>query len=286
MTISMRCVPLLLTATLIAVGPSTAVAESGDDLSEEHLGEAEESGDVDAEDLQQAQEAFDRGASYYYEGKYGDAIREFRRAQQRYPHPIFAHNIARANESLERYDRALDAAREAHELHDEASSARDQLPADAEAANSGLIVSLETRLTSQSIAEAMETLDDEDVDEIDDIDAPPEPSRWGLMGWTGVALTAVGTGALAGAAVMDRQVASDIDALEDDPGDDADAFQTEIDSLEGRQTAGQVFLFSGAGMLAVGSTLMILELASGPDEEGLSMGPSVTRPGVEMTFRW
>lgn len=274
-----RHISVLFAATAITFGASTVVAD--DELSEEHLDDVEESDEVAAEDLQRAQEAFDAGASYYYEGEYGDAIREFRRAHQRYPHPIFSHNIARANEELERYDRALDAAREARELNEEATQARDRLPDNAEAVNSGLIASLEARLTSRSIAEAMDA-----PEEFDDVDAAPAASSWGLMGWSGVALTAVGTGALAGAMVMDRQITSDIDALENNTEIGEDEFDSEVESLEGQQTAGRVFLFSGAGMLAVGSTLMILELASGPDDEGLSMGPSLSRPGLEMTFTW
>ncbi len=278
MTIYARCVPFVLTAVLFCLASSQALADQPVD-------EIEATDDIDREDVKRAQEAFNRGASLYYEGSFGEAIVEFRRAQERYPHPIFAHNIARANEQLERYDRALSAAKEARELQEQASRAQDQMPDAADARNSGLIASLETRLNSQAVAEAVEA-HQQQIDGVDAPDAPDTSSGWGLMGWSGVALATVGAGALTGAMVMDRQVASDIEALESNTDISEADFNSEIDSLQGQQTAGRVFLFSGAGMLAIGATLVVLEMTSGSDEEGFAVAPSVSRPGVEMTLRW
>ncbi len=268
--------------SLLATG---AFADDGDELSEEALEE------IDEEDIQRAQDAFNEGASLYYEGEYGRAMVEFRRANELYPHPIFAHNMALANHQLGRTNRTLDAALEARELSQQATDDAERLPDRADATNHGLIVSLQSLETGEEVAEAIaaDTIDDDD--EPVAVDEPPEgvddPSSFGALGWGGVGAFVLGAGALTGAALIDRNVVSGKESLENWD-DTTTAFNEEKDSLESQQSIGKVLLFSGAGLAAVGTGLVVWELMSSPDSEGsqMAVSPSLTRPGVDVMLRW
>lgn len=252
---------------------------------------AEEAAGVDEEiaeeatgDIAEAQEAFDRGARYYYEEEYSSAIVEFRRANQIHPHPIFQHNIALSNQHLGRTQRALEAALAAEESDEE-------LPPETAAVNRGLIASLVTVERAEVVADdvvAHRPLEDEQRLE-EPVSATPAdeegPSSWGRLGWAGVAGLGVGAAALGGAAVIDRGIVNDLDAIRD-AGEGMSSSQRS--DLESRQTRGRALLFSGAGLAAAGATLVVLEWRSEPstDSRGLAVSPSLERPGMDISVRW
>lgn len=276
---------VVFTSLLSALCVVSGAAWAGDELMED---EVEEQAAEEA-DMERAQESFDQGARYYYDGDYSSAIVEFRRANQIHEHPIFYHNIALSNKELGRPDRALDAALSAEEQ-------AAQLPPETAATNSGLIAGYTSLDTGEEVSQDLAALIDED-DDVDDVDEAPEveeADRWGGLGWGGVATLVAGSGALVGAAVTDQQVAAGIDQLRDDrdSGDvGPDAFDDRRDELAGQQTMGQILLFSGAGLALAGTSLIAWELMTpGSVEEesggGVALSPQINRPGIELLVRW
>lgn len=254
---------------LVALMGSTALAVDDDELSEDA---------IDEEDLERAQDAFNQGAAYYYEEEFGRAMVEFRRANELHPHPIFQHNIALSNRQLGRIERTLEAA-------ENAAAMDEKLPAPADATNSALIVGITTVLTTQEKADHLAAqVQDAEVEEPDVV--ADEPSGWGGSGWAGVGALSVGLGALTGAFVLDRRVVSGMDSLENDTWDSMAEFNEERDSLQSQQSMGKIFLFSGAGLAALGGGLIVWELMSGPGDNAMALSPSIHRPGVDVSFRW
>ena len=261
---------------LVCLGAGQAVAQSG--------------GDVDPQAVERAQQAFDRGAAYYFEGEYSRALVEFRRANEAMAHPVFLFNMALCHRELGRVDRTMQAAEEARELFREFHERGEQVPFDLWARNDALIVSIETVDRAQAMAEALEAAEPADgqpVADISDVDSVDDSGAFGVLGWAGVGALAVGAGALGGAVVIDRQVASGIEELQGIS--DTNEFNTRRDSLQGQQTSGQVLLFSGIGLATVGTTLVILDLVSGngdSNDGGLAVSPSFHRPGLDILVRW
>lgn len=64
---------------------------------------------IDSPDVQAAKRHFALGTNLYNEGRYSDAMVEFRRAKQTHNAPAFDFNIARCLERLERWGEAADA---------------------------------------------------------------------------------------------------------------------------------------------------------------------------------
>ncbi len=240
-----------------------------------------DSGDPSSEAIQEAQEAFELGAQYYYEDNFGRAIVEFRKAHQAHPHPMFLHNIALANKQLGRLDRAREAAVEAEEMSEE-------LPPETAARNVGIVAGATGVLTGRQVAE--DVASSQPVEDDTPGTPPEEPvadsGGFGPLGWAGVGALAVGVGALGGAVVIDSQISSELDGL--NSGESQEQFDATIADLEGKQTTGQILLFSGIGLSTVGAGLLIYELVSGgsSSDQQLSFSPSFHRPGMEVQFRW
>ena len=265
----------LIAAVVLSIGiglPGTAIAD------DEPLPE-EEDREADPERIQEAQEAFERGASHYYEDEYGRAIVEFRRAHELHPHPLFLHNIARSHQELGRVDRTLAAA-------ERAAAMDEPLSDEVDAANRGLIAGIESLFDAKDVAEDVaDRIDDEEIDEIADVESV---SRWGGLGWSGVGVAGAGVGTLVGAAVIDRQIEDEWDdysaAAE---GASREEFEEQQQRLASRQTVGRGMLYSGAGLLAVGGGLIVWELVSAPEtDRELSIAPALTTPGVDVSVRW
>lgn len=263
-------VPFALLVAGISLISSPVLAD--DELSEQQVEQ-----ETEQADMERAQEAFDEGARYYYDGDYSSAIVEFRRANQIHPHPIFQHNIARSHLELDRPDRALNAALEAEKRADE-------LPPDAAATNSAIIAGYQAVSKSHDRIEEMGA----DVEDIDDPMAAAPASRWGGLGWAGAGALGAGLAALGGAAIFDRRVYSGKNELEEADDMPNDEFIEERDSLQRQQTTGLAMLWSGIALGAVGTSLIVWELATTPEIDGgeMAVSPSVDRPGVRVLMRW
>ena len=241
------------------------------------------------EDIERAEEAFSAGASFYFEGEYGRAIVEFRRAAEIYPHPIFYHNIALSHRQLGRADRTLSYAEDAREAAAKLSDLdRETWPARADAANSAMIASFQGVVKAQELARAVAPDEEQDGDQpvagVTEIETPPQESSFGALGWAGVAGVTLGVGALAGAAVMDRSILSGVEEVEQGTFDGTR--QDRISELESQQTTGKILLGAGAGLTVVGATLVVLELMGGSSDQAMAIGPSLSRPGIDVRFQW
>lgn len=235
-------------------------------------------------DAERAQEFFDRGAELYFQQEYGRAIVEFRRAHEAHSHPLFLYNIALSSLRIDNYEQALNAAQQAEEMEA-------QLPPENSARNRSMIASIETVYRTREVAEDVELLDElEDPEELDeppvadeDVDAP---SRFGTLGWTGVAGLGLGAAALGGAGVMEMQVRSRWDDIEEDPaGMSDDEFDRRLESIERRQDAGRIMLFAGAGLMAAGGALLGIEgMTGGEDDQQVAVRPTLR--GLDVTVRW
>ncbi len=262
---------LFVALLMVCLSGGQALADSG-------LG----SDDVDPAAVERAQQAFNDGAAYFFEEEYARALVEFRRANEAMPHPVFLFNMALCHSELGRTDRTLQAAEEAQELFREFHERGDDVPADLWARNDALIASIQAVIRSQNTADALAP---EAVAERPDVE--PADDGFGILGWAGVGALAVGAGALGGAAVIDRQVASGIEDLS--AISDESEFNNQRDALRGQQTSGQVLLFSGIGLATVGASLVVLELVSGgggDSDSGLAIAPSLHRPGLDIMVRW
>lgn len=269
-------------AFVLTIALWATTASAGDELSEE---EVEEEAAADEGDMQRAQEAFDRGARHYYADEYSDAVVEFRRANQIQSHPIFKHNIALANREMGRMDRALDWAERA-EAHDV------DLPEETQATNLGIIQGSRVALQAPDRAEDFGVAEPEPVAGTpDDEPEPVDDAGFGALGWGGVVGAVIGGAMLGGSAIVDRQIVAGIDQLEEDRDSgaiDGTEFDNRRDSLASQQTTGRILLFSGAGVAAVGATLVIVELVSGgaDDRRDVAVAPSIDRPGIDLLVRW
>lgn len=261
MKLTSRFIPIL--ALLLLLAPAAAFANDGD-------------GDIAA-----AQEYFDQGAQYYYAGDYGRALVEFRKAQQAHPHPIFLYNIALTSNALGRTDQALDAARQAAAMDAE-------LPPEQDARNLALIRSCETILDAGSTANRVSRQAVADAD----IPAPPQPEPksggLGALGWAGIGTAAVGVGALTGSFIIGSQVSKGIDELElKATGPDEAAFNEQKSDLKSQQTLGQIMLYSGAGLTAVGASLLVVDLLVGKNpDRPMALQFTPHQPGLQVHMRW
>ena len=241
--------------------------------------------DVDPQAVERAQQAFNDGAAYYFEEEYSRALVEFRRAHEAMPHPVFLFNMALCHRELGRVDRTLQAAEEARVLFNEFHEQGQEVPLDLWARNDALIISIQAVERSQEMADSLVPDEGEPLAARPDVE--DADSGFGVLGWAGVGALAVGAGALGGAAVIDRQVASGIEDLQGIS--DESEFNSQRDALQGQQTSGQVLLFSGIGLAAVGTTLVVLDLVGGGGDDGdsgLAIAPSFHRPGLEVMVRW
>lgn len=266
------------------------------------------------DDGERSREYFEQGAEFFFEGRYGRALVEFRRAYRLNPHPMIRYNKALTHFRLENYEDARD--------HGQALMESGELPDDESVRNAGrtqaLSVMLSTRTVGDDIADArdeeqrrhaereqrhIEAADEasrlgrhvghradrmtarlHDADEalasIDEAD-----SDMGALGWTGVGMTGAGAAALTYALVLQLQLNDRIEAYETAADDgDRDQFDTLRTEIETKTRNGQIALYSGAGLAALGTTLWLVGRSSSSSESALSLRPSVGRSASTTTL--
>ena len=238
----------------------------------------------DQDDLERAQAYFDDGAEHFYEGRYGRAAVEFRRAHEIHPHPLFLYNFALASVQTDRLDDALDAAIEADAMEE-------PLPQEQHSRNRALISGASTVFAAEDAAERIDELGvdpPEEPEPPEDLVEADDPD-FGLLGWTGVA--ALGAGAaglvLGGLTHHNFQPAQDevdqrMDRNPDDPG------VSELDDwVSGQQTLRNVYFISGAALMVAGAGLVIWESGGGGDDaEPAAMQWNIHPGGAGVTVQW
>ena len=254
----------------------------------------------DDEALREAAEFFEQGAEYFFEGRYGRAIVEFRRAHRISPHPMILYNKSIAYHRIGNPREARSRAVQAREMGG--------LPEGEDLRNLARIDALTAILTAQQVADDVAALspapDDEYVPPSDDrpptvadrdlVDDPPDPSDRGTQSWIGGGLMAVGGGALGFAVVTHFRLSDLIEDYEAavDSGLNEDQWGPTRQEIEDKQRNGQIALYAGTAAAAVGLTLFFLDRPSqsGTDETfRLSVVPEISgHPGgmLRMTTRF
>ncbi|MBA2661087.1 MAG: hypothetical protein H0U74_02235 [Bradymonadaceae bacterium] len=248
------------------------------------------------EDRRVGQEFFDSGAKFFVAGDYAAAIVEFRKGYARLPEPLFLYNIALAETRLGRYQQALQTSERAEKV----------LAGDSADANKGLQAACTTIIDAGKRAEAIalalaqaaaEPQIEEPKESVEAVEAvavvvepQPQPTGFGALGWTGVGVATLGGLALAGAGLTIMSLESDWQAYEEAARlSDGARYSALSESIEDQQIVGQVLLYSGVGLVAVGSGLIIYELvrSSGSQDRqpGVVLAPTVGREAVALELR-
>lgn len=265
-----------LVALLTAGVPSTAVSQ-----------------DSDAE---KAQKYYKKGMQAVYDEEYAIAITNFKRAHSLNPSGTLLYNISIAYSRMGKPEKALEHSLEAAE--------RDDLPKDTAVKNRARIASYTVANTSRSItgetgakASGPEASPEESTSESTEEtagtggtegtgSAPGRESGGSALTWLGAGVGLAGAGAVGWAVVLNFNVRDAIEAKR--TAEEAGNYQ-EADRLYGqiqsRQQLGQILVYSGAGAMALGTTLLIVDAASsgassrravrltgGPTRGGWSLG--------------
>ena len=204
--------------------------------------------DPQAQIPEQAQSLFDDAVADYMAKRWDQAALKFRKAYAVLPDALFLYNQAKALQKLENYQAAIGAL----------TRARDQkerpLPPDIVAKVPAFLAELETSLALEETQEKEAAVAAEVVAPI----GPPpgnqdiqEEGRFGEIGWSGVAVGGAGLGLVIWSALLADSVTSESAALLEEQ--DTGRFQQQRDDIQSDQDLAQILLFSGAGLLTVGS---------------------------------
>lgn len=232
-----------------------------------------------AQDADQAQNFYQEGMDSYFAGKYSEAIISFKKAYELDPNPIFLFNMSIAYEKAGNPEEAYEQGRIAQDSG--------TLPEQASQINQARLPALSAILKSQEVAGRvsgeLECESDSDCAggltcqlssgmcvEPGTEDGPPNVASSGpflgvpfsTYGWVGSGLAVIGVGLAATSLVINLGLGSDIDAYNDLPDSEKrlTAGQALSDDIESRQQTGQILLYSGAGLAAVGAGLIVFDL--------------------------
>lgn len=235
-----------------------------------------------------AQEAFNLGMEAYSAENYEEAIALFQRGYDFQPETMFLYNIALAHLKLGQYTDAHAFARRAH--------AADDLPARARASNAARLVALGTRLTTTQrveaeraaiAARALEQRLQRQALEASVIQPAAPTEGPGALTYAGAGAALVGAGLVAGALYLGHDVQQRLDTLK--TVEQRSQYDTERDAIEADQSLGQILLFSGIGLAAVGSGLLVYDLLDGTssDSPQITLEPTLGEArGARATLRW
>lgn len=231
-------------------------------------------------DKKKAQALFEKGAALYYDGKYAEALVQFKKGHAAVPNALFLYNMSLCNLKLERYREALANATDARQM--------EGLPEKEGTRNDARIVSIGLIQTSQHLAESVPdpvadvTTDDATVpDTSTPDDAPPPRKGMSALGWSGVAGLVVGGALLGGAVATEVSLQSKWDEFTElSEGGDPERFEEVRQEIERGQRNGKILLYTGTGVAVVGATLLVVELVTSPNKnERPNVGLLVTPDG-------
>src|SRR5690554_44691 len=239
-------------------------------------------------EVSNAQEAFNLGMEDYNEENYEAAIAKFQRGYEFQPETMFLYNIALAHLKLGNYADAHAFARRAHAAND--------LPAPAHASNAVRLGALGARLTTAQIVETERaSIVARDLKERQERQALEASIKYpvaaaagpGALTYAGAGAAIVGAGLVAGALYLGYDVQQRLDTLgtvEQRP-----HYDTQREEIEADQNLGQILLYSGIGLAAIGSGLLVYDLlgAASSDSPQITLEPTLgaTR-GARATLRW
>lgn len=237
----------------------------------------------------EARQLAQRGAKAFVKKDYAMAVTYFQRAASLDPNPVLLFNLSLAHSRVGNVQDAREAAQRAINMGSE------NVPEDT-------WVKLHARRDAYDRALAAQAMAQELAPDDPEISMGPgdggeggqttvgksvEPgSPIGALGWTGAATGVVGVGMLAGAGLVTAGVRADIDAYNDArvAGNFDRARQLQDDVDQGQQL-GQILLYSGAGLAAVGTGLFVFDLVNGAEtEKKATLLTAPTRGGASVTL--
>lgn len=222
--------------------------------------------------IARAQEYFDDGIAAYEEEDYARAFEAFQDAYEQVPAAVFLYNTARVAQLMGRLDEALKFAERAHQQTDR------PLPPKLVERNDVLIASLKESLKAA----------DEEAERKKAAENPPfskpvvmkyEPRQpknatvkivplkkqasGGLsaLGYSGIAVAAVGVGLLGAATYLSIDSSSKLDTLSEL--DTPEFYEQRLSEIEGQQALGRGLLYAGVAGAAIGGGLLAWDLIDG-----------------------
>lgn len=237
------------------------------------------------DDPDKAEAYYQQGVNAFFNKNYSLAVTYFKRANALDPDPVVLYNISLAQSRLANADEALDAAEEAARMGG--------LPEDTALKNQARIRAYQRIIAAESTAQALAP---EDAPAAQGTAPAPgvaeAPPAVGTVGWVGIGTASAGALTLAGAGLLALMVRNDLDEYDTAraDGDYERARALQQDVRDG-QSIGQILLYSGAGLLAVGATLWAVDFFADQESapaSSLSMraGAAPGEAGVQLHFNF
>jgi hypothetical protein len=231
-----------------------------------------------AEQMEVAKGHFTKGAEFYASGEYSKAIVEFISGHNIAPNAMFLYNISLCYERLDNIPDAREAASRARSF--------EGMPDEVSVRNEARIASFTTILDARDVASEMAEIA---------TTAPDSPKAeneggFGALGWSGVALSSLGAAGLGFALLLNNQVKSDKEAIDEAAARNDFVAAAELtDEANATRSTGLIVLFAGSALAAVGVTMIAWDLLDDPDNDAqvsISPGFSGDEAGVVVHGRF
>lgn len=237
---------------------------------------AQQPGAVDQEISESAREHYERGLEHYEAGEYQEAADAFHRSYALTPAAMLLYNISMAQWRAGNIQAARVAAIRA---------AQAGLPPEVELKNEARLVALQSVLSTgnivgdisaeRAVSRRSSRGSKADADKESSADESPsdvelaggeephvEDTGGGVLFWSGAGVTALGAASLGWALVLDHQVGTEADALNESGGD---SNQQIVDRIESKQRLGVPLLIGGGAATLAGLTMMAFDLPGGTE---------------------
>lgn len=260
-------IAVLLAALLLAtIPPGSALAEQ--EPTNEELAEA----------------YYEQGVEAYFNQNFPLAITYLQRAHALDPDPVVLYNISLAHSRLGNTREALRAALQAEEMGG--------MPEDTALKNMGRIRAFQLQVTAEEITQALAPPEAPQAQ----LPTPPStpsplepPPAIRPLGWIGIGTAGAGALALAGAGVLTLIVGDQIESYNSarQGGDYNRALEIQ-EQIGNQQLLGQILLYSGAGLFAVGGTLWAIDFfgnSAGDTPAQLSLSGSASPERATLQLR-
>lgn len=249
------------------------------------VGSAGVAGAQQSSDGEKAKAYYDQGVSAFFNKNYSQAITYFQRANALDPDPVVLYNISLAHSKLGNAEDALVASLKAAEMGG--------LPEDTALKNTARIRGYERIIRARSAADARSAQAAQHKELKSPGAGAPDSasdSAVGALGWVGVGTAGAGAAALFGSGVVSLLLRADIDDYEhfrtSGEYERARAMQDKIDE---RQFYGKLMLYSGVGLVALGTTLWAVDYFGNAETQTTAMpalGGALGPDGAHVQARW
>ena len=199
--------------------------------------------------------------AHYVSDEYDKAIVDFKRAQQLYPSATLIYNIALARMRLGQTEEAVQAAERALDFEgpDQGFGRESQAKARAMIVGGG-VLSAATQASGRLSASTTEpSKASSSAPSPEQFDGGGTPILGGL-GWSGIALGAIGIGGMIGIPITGNQYERDLQQLRKlRNSNDRDAFESKRAEAQRARGIGQVLLYAGPALTALGVGMVALD---------------------------